>query len=44
MGSTFAENVSYPDNPKFDVLDMGEGEKGLRSYRALWMTNVTQNQ
>ncbi len=29
MGSTFGENVSYPDYEKFDVLDMGEG---LRKY------------
>jgi len=27
MGSTFGENVSYPDHPKFDVLDMGEGKR-----------------
>ena len=27
VGSTFAENVSYPDNEKFDVLDMGEGKR-----------------
>jgi|AntAceMinimDraft_5_1070358.scaffolds.fasta_scaffold04201_7 hypothetical protein len=29
VGSTFAENVSYPDYEKFDILDMGEG---LRQY------------
>lgn len=29
VGSTFAENVSYPNYEKFDVLDMGEG---LRQY------------
>ena len=27
MGSTFGENVSYPDHPKFDVLDMGDGKR-----------------
>ena len=29
VGSTFKENISYPDYEKFDVLDMGEG---LRVY------------
>jgi ADP-heptose:LPS heptosyltransferase len=27
IGSTFKENISYPDNPKFDILDMGEGAR-----------------
>jgi hypothetical protein len=27
MGSTFGVNVSYPDNEKFEVLDMGEGQR-----------------
>jgi hypothetical protein len=27
VGSTFAENVSYPENPKFDIQDMGEGKR-----------------
>jgi len=29
VGSTFKENISYPDSEKFEVLDMGEG---LRVY------------
>lgn len=29
VGSTYAENVSYPGYEKFDILDMGEG---LRQY------------
>lgn len=28
-GSTFPENITYPDDPKFDIQDMGEG---LRKY------------
>ena len=35
MGSTFAENVSYPKNEKFDILDMGEG---LRQYSPIRIT------
>lgn len=35
MGSTFAENVSYLNHPKFDVLDMGEG---LRKYSPIRVT------
>ncbi|AOV57614.1 hypothetical protein N170310_109 [Synechococcus phage S-CAM1] len=27
MGSTFGENVSYPNEEKFDILDMGEGQR-----------------
>lgn len=27
LGSTFAENVSYLDNEKFDIQDMGEGKR-----------------
>jgi ADP-heptose:LPS heptosyltransferase len=27
IGSTFKENVSYPDNDKFTILDMGEGAR-----------------
>ena len=27
VGSTFAENISYPDWEKFDILDMGEGQR-----------------
>lgn len=27
VGSTFKENISYPDNEKFDILDMGEGAR-----------------
>jgi len=27
VGSTFKENISYPENPKFDILDMGEGAR-----------------
>ena len=27
IGSTFKENISYPDNTKFDILDMGEGAR-----------------
>lgn len=27
VGSTFGENISYPDYEKFDVLDMGEGQR-----------------
>ena len=27
IGSTFAINVSYPDDPKFDILDMGETKR-----------------
>ena len=27
VGSTFKENISYPNNKKFDVLDMGEGAR-----------------
>ena len=27
VGSTFKENVSYPDEKTFDILDMGEGER-----------------
>lgn len=27
MGATFAENVSYPNDPKFEILDMGEGQR-----------------
>jgi hypothetical protein len=27
VGSTFAENISYPDYEKFDLLDMGEGQR-----------------
>jgi len=26
VGSTFAENISYPDYEKFDIQDMGEGK------------------
>jgi hypothetical protein len=29
VGSTFAENITYPDYEKFDIQDMGEG---LRKY------------
>jgi len=27
VGSTFKENISYPDNEKFDILDIGEGAR-----------------
>ena len=27
VGSTFAENISYPDWERFDILDMGEGQR-----------------
>lgn len=27
VGSTFAENISYPDDERFDILDMGEGQR-----------------
>ena len=27
IGSTFKENVSYPNEPTFKILDMGEGER-----------------
>lgn len=27
VGSTFAENISYPDYEKFDIQDMGEGKR-----------------
>jgi len=27
VGSTFKENISYPENEKFDILDMGEGAR-----------------
>lgn len=27
VGSTFAENISYPQNKKFDIQDMGEGKR-----------------
>ena len=27
LGSTFAINVSYPNNPKFDILDFGKDKK-----------------
>lgn len=27
LGSTFAENVSYPNNPNFDILDFGQNKK-----------------
>jgi len=27
VGSTFKENVSYPNEPSFDILDMGEGAR-----------------
>jgi ADP-heptose:LPS heptosyltransferase len=27
VGSTFKENISYPNNPNFTVFDMGEGER-----------------
>ena len=27
IGSTFPENVSYPDDKNLDILDMGEGKR-----------------
>lgn len=33
MGSTFAENVSYPDEEKFEILDMGEGQRSYDPIR-----------
>jgi hypothetical protein len=34
-GSTYPENISYPDYEKFDVLDMGEG---VRKYSPIRIT------
>lgn len=33
VGSTFKENVSYPDYDKFDILDMGEGRRRYSPIR-----------
>ena len=35
VGSTFKENISYPDDKKFSVLDMGEG---MRVYDPIRIT------
>lgn len=33
VGSTFAENISYPNNEKFDIQDMGEGQRVYEPIR-----------
>jgi len=35
IGSTFAENISYPDNEKFDIQDMGEGKRTYDPIRIM---------
>lgn len=27
IGSTFPENISYPENPKFNIIDLGKGKR-----------------
>lgn len=33
VGSTFKENISYPDYEKFDILDMGDGRRRYSPIR-----------
>jgi hypothetical protein len=42
MGSTFPINVSYPDCPDFDVLDMGEINRQYDPIRILPDERVTR--
>tara|TARA_B100001250_G_scaffold75392_1_gene61686 strand:- start:1493 stop:2524 length:1032 start_codon:yes stop_codon:yes gene_type:complete len=39
IGSTFPVNISYPDEPTFDIFDIGEGK---RTYSPLRMTGEDQ--
>ena len=42
-GSTFAENISFPDNPKFDIQDMGEGKRKYDPIRIVPDEVVSKN-
>ena len=42
-GSTFAENISYPDNEKFDIQDMGEGKRKYDPIRIMPDEYVSRN-
>jgi ADP-heptose:LPS heptosyltransferase len=43
VGSTFAENISFPDNPKFDIQDMGEGKRKYDPIRIVPDEVVSKN-
>lgn len=42
-GSTFAENVSFLDDPKFDIQDMGEGKRKYDPIRIVPDEVVSKN-
>jgi len=42
-GSTFAENISFPNDPKFDIQDMGEGKRKYDPIRIVPDEVVTKN-
>ena len=42
-GSTFAENISFPENEKFDIQDMGEGKRKYDPIRIVPDEVVTKN-
>jgi ADP-heptose:LPS heptosyltransferase len=42
-GSTFAENISFPDNEKFDIQDMGEGKRKYDPIRVVPDEVVSKN-
>ena len=33
IGSTYPENISYPDNKKFNIIDNGEGKRMFNPFR-----------
>lgn len=42
-GSTFAENISFPENEKFDIQDMGEGKRKYDPIRVVPDEVVSKN-
>ena len=43
VGSTFAENISFPSDPKFDIQDMGEGKRKYDPIRIVPDEVVSKN-
>ena len=35
IGATFPENISYPDNPNFHIMDLGKGRRKYSPLRIL---------
>tara|TARA_X000000368_G_scaffold60968_1_gene43004 strand:- start:1201 stop:2325 length:1125 start_codon:yes stop_codon:yes gene_type:complete len=43
IGSTFPENISYPDSKKFTVIDNGKGKREYSPIRITFDMNVDRN-